>query len=51
MTIELKRMIIPGPDGVYENPLPRFRDAEKNRVVKSNGSLLPHEDNETLGRD
>ena len=51
MTITLKRMIIPGPEGVYENPLPRFRDAEKNRVVKSNGSLLPHEDNETLGRD
>jgi len=51
MTIELQRMIIPGPEGVYENPLPRFRDAEKNRVVKSNGSLLPHEDNETLGRD
>ncbi|MBQ3079183.1 MAG: DUF5107 domain-containing protein [Clostridia bacterium] len=51
MTITLTKMIIPGPKDIFENPLPRFRDKEKNREIKSNGSLTPEENNETLGRD
>ncbi len=51
MTITLTKMMIPGPEGVFENPLPRFRDPNKDREIKSNGSLTPEENNETLGRD
>ena len=51
MNIHLTRITLPGPKQVFENPLPRFRSARKDTPVETNGSLLPEESGETLGRD
>ncbi len=51
MTIKLEKLVLRGPEAVYENPLPRFRDAEHDRVIMNNGSLKPDEAGETLGKN
>ena len=50
MLLYRTKIALPGPEGIGENPLPRFRDAKHDRDVTTNGSFTEKE-NRLLGSE